>query len=72
MGALASDMASIIALMDSLRSVDMGNDAYEPDSVPFEALREDVVFQSVPPELFLAQAPGPEGDGFTIPRMMES
>jgi len=68
---LGRDMESIIALMDSLREVDMGDGAGEEGGVALGLLREDAVLRRIDPALFLEQAPGGARAGFEIPRMME-
>ncbi|MDR1438969.1 MAG: hypothetical protein LBJ10_02860 [Clostridiales bacterium] len=69
---LRRDMESIMALMDSLQGVELGEEGDGgEEAAALAGLREDAVLREIEPGLFLEQSPADGKDGFAIPRMME-
>ena len=62
------EMASIIALMDTLKDVELPPEEDSEDAVSMIYLREDVAGESLAPDRLISQAP----DGkFAIPKVVE-
>ena len=67
---MQKDMASIIALMDSLRDVELPEeDSACVRELPLAMLRDDTARPSMPAGLLTSQAPG--GNDFELPRVVE-
>ena len=65
---MEQDMASIIALMDTLKDVPLSQGETPGNQLSMLNLREDVVGESLPVNLLTEQTP--EGD-FSIPKVVE-
>jgi len=70
--AVAADLQSIVALIDSMQSVD--NQSIEPLSHPFDGsarLRADEITENPDPEHFQRSAPATSDQYYLVPRVVE-
>lgn len=68
---LAEDMQGIVAMVDQLQELDLGEITDQIDTQRKNAFREDVVIPSYPSEQVLENAPVVECGGVSVPRVVE-
>lgn len=68
---LAEDMQDIVAMVDRLQELDLGDITDVIDTERTNALREDEEVPSYPREEILANAPVVECGGVSVPRVVE-
>lgn len=68
---LAEDMQGIVAMVDQLQELDLGDITDVIDTERKNALREDVEIPSYTSEEVLANAPVVECGGVSVPRVVE-
>lgn len=68
---LAEDMQGIVAMVDQLQELELGDITDVIDTERKNALREDVEVPSYPSEEILKNAPVVECGGVSVPRVVE-
>lgn len=71
--AMAEQMGDIIALMDTIRDIDIEyDDTKDNNQIAYKELREDKPVASFPTEKLMQNAvTGGDGDCYVMPKMME-
>lgn len=68
---IAEDMQSIVAMVDQLQELDLGDITDVIDTERKNAMREDVPVPSYDKETILSNAPSVECGGVSVPRVVE-
>ena len=67
---MASDMADIIEIMDTVKEADKRISSFRLDETDFDNLRKDMAEMSFPTEQILINAKGRRGNTFTVPKVV--
>ena len=67
---LMKDLDCLAAMVDDVKNADVDG-TFKIQTIDWEDLREDVVVESVGPEMMLKNAPDAKRNSFAVPRIME-